>query len=136
MNRKSKASSSDGPEFIVTRESFDRFFERPVPSSTFHDQVDKGNILRWPELRRRYYLNASLRRLGLPTVTELPEAARKWSLEDIASLAFTLIEPPPQAAGNVHAIEPAAIEGSSQNQGQLVVTMTRRSSPSLSPWCL
>ena len=81
------------PEFIVSREFFDRYFERPLPTSTFFDRVDEGKILAWPHMKGRYYLNASLQRLGLPTVTALPEATRTRSLEDIARLAFTIIDP-------------------------------------------
>lgn len=82
-----------GPEFIVRRQVFDRYFERPLPSSTFPDLVNKGRILACPDIKGHYYLNRSLRQLGLPTVAELPEAGRTRSLEDIARLAFTMIDP-------------------------------------------
>ena len=93
VKRKPPSAPPDTPEFIVSREFFDRYFERPMPTATFYDRVDEGKILRWPEIRGRYYLNASLKRLGLPTVTELPEAVHSRSLEDIARLAFTMIDP-------------------------------------------
>ena len=93
MKRKSTSQPLVGPEFIVRRQAFDRYFERPVASSTFFDLVDGGKILAWPHMKGHYYLNRSLRQLGLPTVTTLPEAARTRSLEDICRLAFTLIDP-------------------------------------------
>ena len=92
-NSQKQAPSIVEPEFIVSRETFDRYFERPVPTSTFHDFVNKGKILSWPHMRGRYYLNASLQRLGLPIVTDLPKASPRRSLEDICRLAFTLIDP-------------------------------------------
>jgi hypothetical protein len=92
MKRKATSGASQGPEFIVRREAFDRYFDHPIPSSTFFDLVDDGKILAWPQMRGRYYLNRSLKKLGLPTVTKLPEPVRKRSLEDIARLAFTLLD--------------------------------------------
>ncbi|MCB1064277.1 MAG: hypothetical protein KDN20_15345 [Verrucomicrobiae bacterium] len=92
-SRQKKASRIDGPEYIVSREAFDRYFERPLPSSTFYDLVEKGEIIAWPHMRGRYYLNASLQRLGLPTASELPKAVMARSMEDICRLAFTLIDP-------------------------------------------
>ncbi len=92
-NRRKKSSSIVEPEFIVSREFLDRYFERPVPTSTFHDLVNKGKILAWPSMRGRYYLNASLKKLGLPTVNELPQDSPSRSLEDTCRLAFTLIDP-------------------------------------------
>jgi hypothetical protein len=93
VKRKSTSQPLAGPEFIVRRQVFDRYFERPMASSTFFDLVDGGKILAWPHMKGHYYLNRSLRQLGLPTVTALPEAARTRSLEDIARLAFTIIDP-------------------------------------------
>jgi len=92
-NRRIKTPPIDGPEFIVSRDFFDRYFERPMPTSTFHDLVNKGKILAWSHLRGRYYLNSSLQRLGLPTVSDLPKDSPGRSLEDICRLAFTLIDP-------------------------------------------
>lgn len=82
----------DGPEFVVTREFFDRYFEKPMPTSTFHDLVNKGRITQWPQMRGRYLLNASLHRMKLPTVEKLPVEDLKRSLEDITRFAFTLID--------------------------------------------
>jgi hypothetical protein len=83
----------DGPEFIVRRQVFDRYFERPLPSSTFHDLVNKHRILACPDIKGHYFLNRSLQQLGLPTVTKLPRAERSRSLDDIVRLAFTIIDP-------------------------------------------
>lgn len=92
-NSRKQAPSIVGHEFIVYREFFDRYFERPLPTSTFHDFVNKGKILALSPTRGRYCLNASLQRLGLPTVSDLPRASPSRSLEDICRLAFTLIDP-------------------------------------------
>lgn len=88
-----KSHAYDGPEFVVSREFFDRYFEKPMPTSTFHDLVNKARILPWPNMRGRFLLNASLHRMGLPTVETLPEEPAKLSLEDTARLAFALIDP-------------------------------------------
>ena len=88
----SKAPAIGFPEFAVRREAFDRYFDRPLPSSTFFDLVNKGKIVQMKGLRGFYLLNDSLRRLGLREVPALPES-RKRSLEDILRLAFTLIDP-------------------------------------------
>ena len=88
-----KSKLPDGPEFIVSREAFDRYFERPIPTSTFHDLVSKGKVVPWSEMRGRYYLNASLKRMGLPAVRELPTKPGALSLEDVFRYAFTLIDP-------------------------------------------
>jgi hypothetical protein len=92
-NRRKKTPPIDGPEFIVSREFFDRYFERPLPPSTFFDRVDEGKILRWPHIQGKFYLNASLQRLGLPTEKELPKTCPGRSLEDICRLAFTILDP-------------------------------------------
>ena len=39
-----------------------------LPTSTFHDLVNKGKITPFKHIRGMYYLNASLRRLGLKEV--------------------------------------------------------------------
>ena len=44
-------------------------------------------------IRGFYLLNASLRRLGLREVPELPQPPSTPSLEDIVRLAFSLIDP-------------------------------------------
>ncbi len=88
----SKAPATGFPEFAVRREAFDRYFDRPLPSSTFHDLVNKGKIVPMKSLRGFYLLNDSLRRLGLREVPALPES-RKRSNEDVLRLAFTMIDP-------------------------------------------
>lgn len=90
--KKTTTQLYDGPEFIVCREVFDSYFDRPLPNSSFHDLVHRGQVIPWPHMRGRYYLNASLLRLSLPTVSEMPKASERRSLEEIARLAFTLID--------------------------------------------
>ena len=82
----------DYPEFVVSREAFDRYFEKPMPTSTFHDLVHKGKIIPFKHMRGRFLLNASLRRLGLREVSELPRPPSELSLEDIVRLAFSMID--------------------------------------------
>jgi hypothetical protein len=89
MSRSATKTASDHPEFLVTREFFNRYFEKPLPRSTFHDLVSKGKITPFKDLKGFYELNASLRRMGLPQVRELPNPQ---SMEDIVRLAFTLID--------------------------------------------
>jgi hypothetical protein len=105
----SSATTSDYPEFIVSREHFNRYFEKPLPTSTFHDLVNKGKILPMKGMRGFYLLNDSLRRLGLREVRELPKPVARRSLEDIVRLAFTLIDrnlfPAPSWLLPVEAIE-------------------------------
>ena len=86
-------SDSDCPEFIVTRQAFERYFDKPLPTSTFHDLVSKGKIIPMKQMRGFYYLNDSLRRLGLREVQELPRPADAPSLEDVVRLAFSMIDP-------------------------------------------
>jgi hypothetical protein len=88
-----KSESANHPEFVVCREGFDRFFDKPLPTSTFHDLVNKGKITPFKHIRGMYYLNASLRRLGLKEVAELPKAPPQPSLENITRFAFTMIDP-------------------------------------------
>lgn len=89
----SSTTSDDFPEYVVSRESFDRYFDKPMPTSTFHDLVNKGKIIPFKHMRGRFLLNASLRRLGLREVRELPKPPSELSLEDIVRLAFLLIDP-------------------------------------------
>lgn len=90
--RSSKDSSTGYPEFAVKRETFNRFFDSPLPTSTFHDLVDKGKILPMKHLRGFYLLNASLRRLGLREVPSLAVDVSSLSSEDIVRLAFAGID--------------------------------------------
>lgn len=99
-SQSSKSPLTGNPEYAVRRETISRYFEPPLPRSTFHDFVNKGIIIPMKRLRGFYLLNASLSRLGLREVLKLPEAPAKRSLEDIVRLAFSLIDPllfPPPA---------------------------------------
>ena len=89
----SKSPPTGYPEFAVRRETISRYFEPPLPRSTFHDFVSKGVIIPMKGVRGFYLLNASLRRLGLREVPNLPIDAPTRSIEDIIRLAFSLIDP-------------------------------------------
>ena len=65
----------------------------PLPRSSVHDFVNKGIIIPMKGIRGFYLLNASLRRLGLREVAELPKDPTERSMEDIIRLAFSLIDP-------------------------------------------
>lgn len=83
---------SDYPEFGVRYETISGYFKPPLARSTFHDRVQDGTIVPMKGMRGFYLLNESLRRLGLREVHELPSRPGSRSLEDIARLAFTLID--------------------------------------------
>jgi hypothetical protein len=85
-------TTTDCPEYVVTREAFNRYFEKPMPTSTFHDLVKKGKITQFKAMRGHFLLNDSLRRLGLREVRELPKPPPAPSLDDIIRLAFTMID--------------------------------------------
>jgi len=95
----SKPLPTSYPEFAVRCDAFNRYFDKPLPSSTFHDLVKKGKIVPMKGLRGFYRLNESLRRMGLREVSSLPECEKR-STEDILRLAFSIIDPvvfPPPA---------------------------------------
>jgi hypothetical protein len=90
---KDKSEPTGYPEYAVRAEFIGRYFSPPLASSTFHDFVNKGKIVPMKGIRGFYLLNASLRRLGLREVTELPQPPSTPSLEDVVRLAFALIDP-------------------------------------------
>lgn len=92
-SKPSKEAPTGYPEFAVRRETISAFFVPPLPRSTFHDFVNKGTIVPLSGIRGFYKLNASLRRLGLREVPELPKDPVERSMEDIIRLAFSLIDP-------------------------------------------
>jgi hypothetical protein len=102
-------TTTDCPEYVVTREAFNRYFEKPMPTSTFHDLVKKGKITKFKPMRGHFLLNDSLRRLGLREVRELPKPPSARSLDDIVRLAFNLIDrnlfPEPSWLRHVEAID-------------------------------
>lgn len=94
MNKTSPKSAATGfPEFGVGRETISKFFDPPMPRSTFYDFVNKGIIMPLKGIRGFYRLNDSLRRLGLREVATPPREASGPSTEDLVRLAFTLIDP-------------------------------------------
>ncbi len=93
MASQSSSKSSSNPEFVVRRETISAYFHPPLPTSTFHDLVNKGKIVPFKLLRGFYKLNESLKRLGLKEVESLPAEVQKRSMTEILQLAFTLIDP-------------------------------------------
>jgi hypothetical protein len=94
-----KRNPSDGagaasapPEYAVRRETICQYFDPPLPRSTFHDLVNKGQIIPLKGLRGFYKLNESLKRLGLREVAAPPKEPKR-SLLEIAQLALTFIDP-------------------------------------------
>ena len=89
----SKTEPTGYPEFAVRAETIGRFFSPPLASSTFHDFVNKGQIVPLKGVRGFYKLNDSLRRLGLREVPVLPQEVSSRTTEEIIRLAFHAIEP-------------------------------------------
>ncbi|RYZ86827.1 MAG: hypothetical protein EOP06_13780 [Proteobacteria bacterium] len=92
MSQRPPKSDTANPEYAVRRETISGFFSPPLPSSTFHDLVNKGKIVPVKGLRGFYRLNDSLKRLGLREVPEPPTRCSSRSLEDITRLGFALID--------------------------------------------
>lgn len=74
-------------------ETFNRYFDKPIPRSTFHDLVKKGKIVPLKGIRGFYKLNDSLRRLGLRDVAKLPAETPARTPEEIIHPAFLTIDP-------------------------------------------
>jgi hypothetical protein len=85
--------ATDVPEFAVDRETMTRFFAPPIVKSTFHDLVGRGLIVPVKGLRGYYRLNASLERLGLRAVAELPGKDGREREMRLACLALWLAAP-------------------------------------------
>lgn len=92
MSKATSRTPSDAPEFVVRREVIGNYFDPPLATSTFHDLVNSGKIIPMKGMRGFYLLNASLHRLGLREVRELPRPTADRSLEDIVRLAFHIID--------------------------------------------
>jgi hypothetical protein len=88
-----KAAPPEYKEFAVRREGFNRFFDKPLPTSTFHDKVNEGFIVPLKGVKGFYKLNDSLARLGLRPVMKLPDPLPTRTIEDIVRLAFSAIDP-------------------------------------------
>lgn len=65
---------SEDREFAVNRQALSAFFTPPIARSTFYYLVKRGRIIPLNEPRGYFRLNASLKRLGMPTVDRLPSA--------------------------------------------------------------
>jgi hypothetical protein len=88
---KAPSSQSDNPEFGVRYETIRDFFSPPLARSTFHDLVNKGQIIPMKGLKGFYLMNESRRRLGFKELREIPKGETR-SMEDVVRLAFTLID--------------------------------------------
>jgi hypothetical protein len=88
-----KAAPPEYPEFAVRRDGFNRYFDKPLPTSTFHDKVNEGIIIPLKGLKGFYKLNDSLARLGLRPVMKLPDPLPTRTIDDIVRLAFHAINP-------------------------------------------
>ena len=112
------------PEYAVRRETISGYFHPPLPSSTFHDLVNRGKILPVKGLRGFYRLNESLKRLGLREVAQPPSETPSRSMEDIVRLAFTSIDPetfpPPSWMLSQNELEPR-----DQDHARLVADLHR-----------
>ena len=94
MSKSSSKNEPTGyPEYAVRAEVIGRFFSPPLASSTFHDFVNKGQIVPLKGIRGFYKLNDSLRRLGLREVPELPQEVPSRTAEEIIRLTFHAIDP-------------------------------------------
>lgn len=94
MSQSSSKNEATGyPEYGVRAEVIGRFFSPPLASSTFHDFVNKGQIVPLKGIRGFYKLNDSLRRLGLREVPKLPDETPARTPEEIIRLAFNAIDP-------------------------------------------
>ena len=121
-----RSSSKDDlkgfPEFGVKRDFICELFTPPLPKSTFYDRVKEGKIIPMKELPGYFKLNASLARLGLPLLKQLPARSEVPSLEDIVRLAFSLIDPvifpSPSWIGMVESIDSKDIEHARSIAGQ------------------
>ncbi len=91
MSDRSKETRPAYPEFAVRAETFNVYFDKPLPRSTFHDLVNKGKIIPMKDIRGFYLLNESLKRMGLREVSELPNSEKR-SLVDIVRFGFSLID--------------------------------------------
>ena len=106
---RSSTGSKDFPEFAVRAEVIIGFTQPPISRSTFHELVNKNRIVPVEFLRGYYYLNASLKLLGLKPTRTLPSPPPSPEPEDIVRLAFSLIDqtlfPPPAWLLSVAGIE-------------------------------
>jgi hypothetical protein len=94
MSKSSARNEPTGyPEYGVRKEDICAFFSPPMPSSTFHDRVNKGIIVPIKGMRGFYKLNDSLRRLGLREVPALPQKITPRTTEEIIRFVFHTIDP-------------------------------------------
>lgn len=115
-----KAAPPEYPEFAVRRDGFNRYFDKPLPTSTFHDKVNEGIIVPLKGLKGFYKLNDSLARLGLRPVMKLPDPLPTRTTDDIIRLAFHAIDPEVFPAPS-WLLDAEVIDGADANHAELLV---------------
>jgi hypothetical protein len=115
-----KAAPPEYPEFAVRRDGFNRYFDKPLPTSTFHDKVNEGIIIPLKGLKGFYKLNDSLARLGLRPVMKLPDPLPTRTTDDIIRLAFHAIDPEVFPAPS-WLLDAEAIDGADASHAELLV---------------
>ena len=115
-----KAAPPEYPEFAVRRDGFNRYFDKPLPTSTFHDKVNEGIIVPLKGLKGFYKLNDSLARLGLRPVMKLPDPLPTRTTDDIIRLAFHAIDPEVFPAPS-WLLDAEAIDGADASHAELLV---------------
>jgi hypothetical protein len=115
-----KAAPPEYPEFAVRRDGFNRYFDKPLPTSTFHDKVNEGIIVPLRGVKGFYKLNDSLARLGLRPVMKLPDPLPTRTTDDIIRLAFHAIDPEVFPAPS-WLLDAEAIDGADASHAELLV---------------
>jgi hypothetical protein len=115
-----KAAPPENPEFAVRRDGFSRYFDKPLPTSTFHDKVNEGIIIPLKGLKGFYKLNDSLARLGLRPVMKLPDPLPTRTTDEIIRLAFHAINPEVFPAPS-WLLDAEAIDGTDASHAALLV---------------
>ena len=115
-----KAAPPEYPEFAVRRDGFNRYFDKPLPTSTFHDNVNEGIIVPLKGLKGFYKLNDSLARLGLRPVMKLPDPPPTRTTDDIMRMAFHVIDPEVFPAPS-WLLDAEVIDGADASHAELLV---------------
>jgi hypothetical protein len=115
-----KAAPPEYPEFAVRRDGFNRYFDKPLPTSTFHDKVNEGIIVPLRGVKGFYKLNDSLARLGLRPVMKLPDPLPTRTTDEIIRLAFHAINPEVFPAPS-WLLDAEAIDGTDASHAELLV---------------
>lgn len=70
-----------------------KFFAPPISDTKFYELVNSGKVVQIKGVKKYYALNESLKRLGLREVERPLIFESKRPLEEIARLAFWIIDP-------------------------------------------